>query len=112
MSTFSELQTRVAGDADLQQRLQAAEDEESFVQTVEALARELGFDLDRETIRSGIEASTAAAAGTELSDEDLASVAGGTLTTVSYLCFDGGYTLRTTVNCRTLNCGTIGCGGW
>lgn len=106
MTAFEELQTRVAGDAALQERLQSAEDEETFLQTVEALARELGFDLDRDEIRTGIEASTAAAKGTELSDQDLANVAGGGVLTgaaLSYLCFYGGiYTYRwATANCIT-----------
>lgn len=106
MTAFEELQTRVAGDAALQERLQAAEDEESFIRTVEALAGELGFDLHFDEIRAGIEASTAAAKVTELSDQDLANVAGGGVLTgaaVSYLCFYGGnYTFRwATANCIT-----------
>lgn len=99
MNAFQELQSRVAESEALQERLQAAEAKESFIETVEEMARELGFDLDRETIRSGIEASTAAAASPELSDEDLANVAGGTLY-VSYLCFGGGYASRLTAGPR------------
>lgn len=100
MSTFEELQARVAKDTALQERLQAAEDEDTFVEMVEEFANELGLDLDTETIRTGIEQSTARAT-TELSDTDLAEVAGGTFhKTVNcqtyaydtYLCFGGRYT--------------------
>ena len=110
MSTFEELRARVAGDTALQERLEGADNAESFVAMVGDMARDLGFDLDNETIRQGIEASTAGAASTELSDDDLGDVGGAGTFTLTRVVFTR-YTMacsNTTFNCSRT---TMACAG-
>lgn len=76
MSTFADLEARVAEDPVIQkryrQRLRDAETTGNYVQIVGEMAEALGLDLDSAAIRQGLEA-----AGAELSDEEMDDIAGG-----------------------------------